>query len=101
MRKYRPLTDYLLEAADRGQSTVEVSLAEIELLVGGLPATAALTPQWWANNSHVQALAWREAGYHVDQIYLDRGRVRFAQGRRGGSRHDAVTAGKKPAPPPA
>jgi hypothetical protein len=92
--KYEPLTAYLRNAADRAQASVEMSFAEIASLVGGLPASAASTSQWWANSSHSQALAWREAGYHVEQAYLDRGQVRFELGRRGGTWHDSrSTAG--------
>jgi hypothetical protein len=92
MAKYVPLTEYLRAAAKRSQTTVEVSFEELAILVGGLPATAFSTRQWWANSSLVQALAWREADYHVDQVYLDRGRVRFARGGRGASRPDAKVA---------
>lgn len=57
-------------------------------MVSGLPESASTSRQWWANSSHSQALAWRAAGYHVEQVYLDRARVRFELGERGGTWHD-------------
>lgn len=85
--KYKPLTDLLNEVAARGQQEVELDFAQIAGLVGGLPASAS-SRSWWANNSQGQALAWRAADFHVEQVYLDRQRVRFAAGMRGGSYHD-------------
>ena len=85
--KYEPLTDALRVAAGRGQDIVELGFDQVSDLVGGLPPSADVR-QWWANSSHNQALAWRAAGFHVDQVYLDRRRVRFAHGERGGSYHD-------------
>jgi hypothetical protein len=92
MGKYQPLTGRLRAAAERGQGSIEMTFAEIAALVGGLPDSASSSRQWWANSSHTQALAWREAGYHVEQVHLDRGRVRFALGPRGGTWHDARQA---------
>ena len=74
--KYEPLTDVLRSVAGRGQDTVEFDFDEIDQLVGGLPESAGLR-QWWANSSRSQALAWRAAGFHVDQVWLTRRRVRF------------------------
>ena len=85
--KYGPLTDALRAAAARGQAVVDFDFSQVADLVGGLPASAT-TRQWWANSSHSQALAWRDAGYHVETVYLDRRRVRFARGEVGGSYHD-------------
>ncbi len=88
MSKYDPLTRYLEQVRDRDQDGVEVSFGEIDRLVGGLPASAHQHRAWWANNSHAHALSWRAAGFHVEQVYLERGRVRFAGGARGGTHHD-------------
>jgi len=74
--KYEPLTDVLRSVAGRGQHIVEFDFDEIDQLVGGLPESAGLR-QWWANSSRSQALAWRAAGFHVDQVWLTRRRVRF------------------------
>jgi hypothetical protein len=96
--KYQPLTGYLRAAADRAERTVEMSFAEIAALVGGLPASASTSRQWWANSSHSQALAWGAAGYHVEHVYLDSGRVRFELGQRGGRWHDARRAAAASSP---
>jgi hypothetical protein len=88
LSKYDPLTRYLEQVRDRDQDGVEVSFGEIDRLVGGLPASAHQHRAWWANNSHAHALSWRAAGFHVEQVYLERGRVRFARGARGGTGHD-------------
>lgn len=64
MAKYDPLRDFL--TAGHGQ-TLELSFRQVEQLVGPLPDTARERPQWWANEAgdttHVQCLAWRDAGY--------------------------------------
>lgn len=76
--KYHPLTLALRAAAGRGQQDVELGFDEIAALVAGLPPSAGLR-QWWANADHPQAHAWRAAGYRVQQVYLDRRRVRFSR----------------------
>jgi hypothetical protein len=88
--KYEPLTRALTLAAGQGRGTVELRFDEVAELVGGLPESAGIR-QWWANGSQVQALAWRAAGFHVDQVYLDRRLVRFVRGQRGGSHQDRGT----------
>ena len=67
---------------------MDLQFDHIADLVGGLPPSASALRTWWANNSQVQALAWREAGFHVETVSLDRRRVRFAAGQVGGSYHD-------------
>ncbi len=93
--KYAPLQDALRAAAERGQSVVDLGFDEVGRLVGGLPSSSAVR-QWWANNSQVQALAWRDADFHVEQVALDRRRVRFVRGAKGGSYADR---GRRPAAP--
>ena len=88
MARYDPLTRALQTAAARGEDAVEMSFHQIEGIVGKPLPSSAEQRHWWANNSQVQALAWRAAGYHVDQVYLDRRRVRFATGARGGTNAD-------------
>ncbi|MEU4524926.1 hypothetical protein AB0F52_40190 [Amycolatopsis sp. NPDC024027] len=63
--KYEPLQRYLAALASADQAAAELSFAEIAELVNGLPASAYERRQWWANNSHMQALSWRAAGWHV------------------------------------
>jgi hypothetical protein len=105
MARYDPLTVALCEAARRDQSTVEMSFARIEEIIGHRLPPSSEQRQWWANNSHGHALAWRAAGYHVDQVYLDRRRVRFARGERGGTHADrrrtVATPAATSAPTPA
>jgi hypothetical protein len=80
--KYDPLFEHLYRA-DKGP--IELSFAEIDRLVGGLPASARRYTAWWSNeparSSHVQAAAWREAGRQVVQVDLNAQRVRFSAAR--------------------
>jgi hypothetical protein len=85
MGRYDPLTEALRAAAARGQATVELGFGQIEEIIGRRLPASSDQRQWWANTAHSQALAWRTAGFHVEQVYLDRRRVRFARGEVGGS----------------
>lgn len=89
MGKYTPLQTYL-EGQPADRESLSMSFSHIAELVEGLPPSAYTLPNWWANNSHPQALAWREAGWHVDSVavHTERGRVTFARGRVGGTLHD-------------
>jgi hypothetical protein len=87
MAKYEPLAEYLRSLpADRDKVTL--SFDRISTIVGGLPPSAYEIRQWWANDSKVEARAWRSAGWHVDRHGVDFGTqsVRFARGRVGGAR---------------
>ena len=83
--KYAPITEYLLASAQAGRETVDLDFAQVADLVGGLPPTAYRMRQWWANDSKVEARAWRAAGWHVDTVSFDRQRVRFSRGEVGGA----------------
>ncbi|MBV9996911.1 MAG: hypothetical protein JO127_17040 [Caulobacteraceae bacterium] len=77
MARYKPLRDYL-----HGQTFAELTLsfAEIERLVGALPASAQ-RPQWWANARRLgstQREAWRAAGYDAFLI-SGANKVRFVR----------------------
>lgn len=85
MAKYDALASHL-ESIPPGQITVGMTFAEVGQVVGGLPPSAYKFPQWWANDSKVEARAWRSAGWHVDGIDLNAQTVRFARGRVGGTR---------------
>ena len=61
--KYEPLRDHLAEYGASDQ--LRLSFSEIEELVGPLPLGARRLRQWWANDSKVQAQAWRAAGWRV------------------------------------
>ena len=74
MAKYDPLARYLQTAVRPCQMT----FAQIDDLVGGLPPSARLLREWWGNDrSHVQAKAWLSVNRPVGEVDLDRGLVRF------------------------
>jgi DNA-binding transcriptional regulator YiaG len=80
--KYRPLFDHL-----SGSSTEEVALTltEIEAILGeALPPSAHTTRGWWGNRDRgsLQAAAWMEAGYLVQEVDLAGGQVVFRKPRR-------------------
>lgn len=85
MSKYQPLTDHLATLAAAGHQSVEFDFTQIANLVGGLPPSAFKHPAWWANDSKVEAEAWRAADWHVDVVNLSRQHVRFLRGGVGGS----------------
>jgi hypothetical protein len=75
--KYQPLLEFL-----RGSNQREVILtfAEIEALMNNpLPDSAKSKRAWWSNRSKgaLQASAWMEAGYRVEDVDLDGQRVTF------------------------
>jgi DNA-binding XRE family transcriptional regulator len=75
--KYWPLFNHLQQS---GQDEVTLSFSEIEQLLGGpLPGSARQSRAWWSNRSSgtVQASAWMEAGYHVEDLDLKQERVTF------------------------
>lgn len=97
MAKYDPLTAHLA-ALPPQEARVEMRFGDVERLVGGLPASARTYRPWWGNSSHVQARAWRAAGWHVQEVHLAEGRVVFARGSVGGS-YAARRAVREPVPP--
>jgi DNA-binding transcriptional regulator YiaG len=77
--KYQPLLEYL-----RGSNQREIILtfAEIEALMNDtLPDSARSKQAWWSNRTKgaLQASAWMEAGYRVEDVDLDEQRVTFRQ----------------------
>lgn len=95
--KYEPLASHL-SALPSEQTVIELTFAEVDRIVGGLPASARTLRPWWANSSQGQALAWRSAGWHVDKVDFANRRVRFARGRVGGTRADRLSASRPVAP---
>ncbi|MEL7039454.1 MAG: helix-turn-helix transcriptional regulator [Cyanobacteria bacterium J06592_8] len=83
--KYQPLLDYLHECDSvsetlRDRSEVTLTFAEIEALMNDrLPASARNKRAWWSNRTKgaLQAAAWMEAGYRVEDVDLDEQRVTF------------------------
>jgi len=87
MAKYDPLAQFLDELPAK-QLVVTLSFAKVARLVDGLPPSAYRIRQWRANDSKVEARAWRSASWHVDADGVDFNAqtVRFARGRVGGTR---------------
>lgn len=82
MGKYDPLFEHLCRADD---APLEMTLNDIERLVGPLPTSAWEHPAWWANESeggrHVQARAWLNAGREVESVDRAGQRVVFSAAR--------------------
>jgi DNA-binding transcriptional regulator YiaG len=75
--KYQPLLEFLRGS---NQSEVILTFAEIEALMNNpLPNSAKTKRAWWSNRSKgaLQASAWMEAGYRVEDVDLDGQRVTF------------------------
>lgn len=85
MAKYDALAARL-DGVPIDDRSLTLTFSEVDRIVGGLPPTAHTLRQWWANDSKVQARAWRSAGWHVDTVDLNRQVVRFARGKVGGTR---------------
>jgi hypothetical protein len=79
MSKYDPLKDFL---KSRPASEAPMSFPEVEEVLGfKLPPSAREHPAWWSNNvgTHVNARAWREAGWKASRVDLGRERVTFVR----------------------
>ena len=80
MAKYDPLHNHLKQART---SRVEMSFADIERIVGDkLPESAWKHRPWWSNGGGpqgpmVQAVAWLTAGFAVEWVDQDVGKVAF------------------------
>jgi DNA-binding transcriptional regulator YiaG len=75
--KYQPLLEFLRGS---NQSELTLTFAEIEALMNDtLPDSARTKRAWWSNRSKgaLQASAWMEAGYRVEDVDLDGQRVTF------------------------
>lgn len=84
--KYGPLTARL-EAVPPDEPDIALTFRQIGDLVRGLPASARHIRSWWANSSHVQAQAWRAAGWHIPRggLDFDQEMVTFQRGTTGSS----------------
>lgn len=73
--------DSLREHLDRlPAELVQLSFAEIDRIVAGLPPSAYEHRAWWSNQrqgSHVQATSWLDAGRRVESVDLNTTRVTF------------------------
>jgi len=77
--KYHPLFAHLKQ--NQTQS-LTLTLSEIEQIVGiPLPNSANKNRGWWSNRSQgaLQAQAWMQAGYHVSEIDLAKGKISFSK----------------------
>jgi len=93
--KYGPLRDYL---AGLVGDDAQMSFAQIEELVGRLPESARAHRAWWSNGSHIEARAWRDAGWRVQSVDQAGGQVTFARGATGPSKPASGTASAKQPP---
>jgi hypothetical protein len=79
--KYGPLNQWLLSQRSQGLNRVSVSFEQIEARLGDkLPASARRHRAWWGNEAnprHVQAQAWINAGWTVEEVDQARGQVTF------------------------
>ncbi|MEQ8753990.1 MAG: helix-turn-helix transcriptional regulator [Coleofasciculus sp. G1-WW12-02] len=77
--KYQPLLEFLQQS---NQEEVILTFAEIEELMNDtLPDSARKKRAWWSNRSKgaLQASAWMEAGYRVEDVDFEQQRVTFRQ----------------------
>lgn len=68
MSKYDPLRQHLARLV---VDEAPLTFAELERVLGfALPASARRTAAWWANTegTHVQAAAWRLAGWRTSRV---------------------------------
>lgn len=78
--KYRPLQDHLSNLRPT-ENEVRFTFREIERIIGDrLPASARNHRAWWANEQsgmHVEAHAWMNAGWKVEEVSFSEEWVRF------------------------
>lgn len=82
-KKYRALTDYLLNAA---RDEVQLTFSEIEHILGfKLPSSARGHRAFWANTtSHSIALSWLNCGFETEVVDMNSGTITF--GKKHGTR---------------
>ena len=83
MSKYEPLKTHLSACS---ASEAAMSFRDVEAILGfRLPQSARSHPAWWSNNvgTHVNAAAWREAGWRTSRLDLGAERVTFVREARG------------------
>lgn len=75
--KYYPLFQFFQNS---GEDVILLTVADVQsILGGGLPLSARTQRAWWSNRrtANAQSSAWLEAGYLVDKLDLENGRVTF------------------------
>jgi hypothetical protein len=76
MKKYRPLSDFLVKQYD---TTISLTFKEVEKILGfALPPSAYSHRAWWANSpSHPQASSWLNVGWKVNDVDLKKKMASF------------------------
>lgn len=80
--KYDALQKWLQEQKEAGETSLRIRFEEIEeILQDSLPSSAKTHRSWWTNeySSHVQAMAWLNSGWLVDDADLEKGEIVFRQ----------------------
>lgn len=96
--KYEPLHQHLVADFRRGDDAVQLSFAELDTLVCGLPASARNYREWWANSGQPHSWSWRDAGWRVAKVDQVKGFVRFERSAQAGARPTAGSPKGAPAP---
>jgi len=82
--KYTPLEKYLRDLPD-SQREVTLRFEQIERILNDkLPPSAYGYQAWWENEkegNHVNARAWANAGWKIENVDLGRKRVRLVRAR--------------------
>ena len=80
--KYTPLEQYLRDLPS-SHDEVTLTFERIEQILNkALPPSAQEHRAWWGNQmrgTHVESLAWMDAGWMVDTVDLKRKWVRFVR----------------------
>lgn len=79
--KYLELEHYLRDISSN-QKEVTLTFEQIERIIDSkLPPSASKYREWWANSrgSHVEADAWLNTGWLVDEVNLNEKWVRFVR----------------------
>jgi hypothetical protein len=80
--KYTPLENYLRDLP-ANQKEVAFSFEQIEKILNAkLPPSAYEYQQWWENEkegNHVNARAWANAGWKVENVDFNRKQVRLVR----------------------
>ena len=77
--KYTPLENFLRDIPDH-QNEATLTFEQIQRIINDkLPPSAYEYPAWWSNHrgSHVEADAWLNTGWHVDEVNFQEKWVRF------------------------
>lgn len=96
--KYHALHEYLGAVLRRGDDAVQLTFADLDTLVGGLPASARRHREWWSNSGQPHSWSWRDAGWVVAKVDQAKGAVRFERGGQAGAKPTGAAPRAAPAP---